>query len=526
MASAAINERLWIDLYSLLSQRLRDEAEDTIGHGNIDERGIMIVPTLAPTTAGKAPAAADDVATTLAPLPHHKALFSRAVSIGFSHQATKAMRKTTTIRRRVGVIYDLRDAVGALKISVDVSVNDKPAGVVNSRRIHPQQSWSWTSQSTLLREPSTCHGVRTFSLSSSLKVIVPAELSSSLGNFRSICASLSWRKKWLPRRAIVRLGGESLLSGARLLGRSEDDAVALYDVSEYGADHDPQKGMHDTATSGLPTTPRGCVLLGVLDDGKNDRVDAGAFAFLTVHFPHQLLLDAATRPLPLSSLSTDGTPGTAINRRSRLYGDDSTGPNHGLENFAVAIGLRTGGVPLWEAKWIGVDGRLFSPCVLPGTQNKLSSNKARRMICVDLIRAGCQPNSTRTDRALNVGPRLPYFTTGGLHGAVENVLLADCALCDPDGASLWAFTSPIVFERVPLSARNEDDEVVDMACQEVRKERRRGVVETAGVGRLVVELALVESDKGEWHTWVVRVSRLELELSFINDWFGTSHGSA
>lgn len=553
VATAAASEYLWSELCLRLPKGLRDRSESD----------LLLV--------GRTQATPLTERTHL----HPKTLFARAVSTTSSSHAAKIARKVAVVRRRLAVIHNLRGSVVAMKANVKVRLNGEPVSVVQTTGVRAE---AWVSRSSLLSEPSvnSKDGVRTFSLSSSVKVDVPASLET-VKLLRSMCVALSWPDKdaaLLPRIAVVRIDDFPFLSQARLLGTSADSAVALYDVAGSSCSNGSSANRLCTRKSGdgggiiSPASPalRGCALLGVLPsrrhDGRQDSdSDAGGVAFLTVHFPHDLLLDVATHR---RSGASDNNPSNngSDSCRSRSYGDDSAGPKHGLENFAAALGLRTAGVPLWEKASIGIGGRICSPgSVVSRRKQPLKDGESGvAVVCVDILRPGTNDAACfgGSERMLSAGPGLPYSTPGGLSGIVADVLLADFTLCDPDGTSLWAFASPIVFEACLTAAvaagvpggsegsgggSEDDDCTIDMAHKEIREERRRGIVAEPGVGKVVVELALVEStgedDEDErarstatqrrccpaGHVWMVRSARVELELEFVNTWFGTKHDS-
>lgn len=462
-----------------------------------------------------------------------------------------------------------------MKADLRVRLNGEPVGVVQTTGAKAE---AWVSRSSLLSEPSVNgnDGARAFSLSSSLKVEVPASLET-VELLRSICVSLSWSDKdaaLLPRTPVFRIDSWPSLAQARLLGTSAEGTVALYGVAGSSSSCSSVDGRVDRSCArrsgdgdGDPAVPhpssvlRGCALLGMLpscrQDGRQD-ADAGGVAFLTVHLPHDLVLDVATR-----RSGTGGNTPENVGRGSRRrqsYGDDSAGPRYGLENFAAALGLRTAGVPLWETASMGIGGCICTPRDVASrrTQRPVrDTSTGVGVVCFDLLHPGANGgggdggsgdsvNMTSEELTLSAGPWLPFSTPGGLSGVVADVLLADFTLCDDDGVPLWAVASPIVFEACldATAAETDRDSTIDMAHKEVTEERRRGVVAEEGVGRVVVELGLVESpgedddhdgrarsaaSRGHCpvgHVWMVVSARAELELGFINAWFGTKHGRA
>lgn len=475
-------------------------------------------------------------------------------------------QKVAVVRRRLAAIHNLRGSVRSMKADLRVRVNGEPVGVVQTTGAKAQ---AWVSRSNLLSEPSVNgnDGARAFSLSSSLKVEVPASLET-VELLRSMCVSLSWPDKdaaLLPHMPVFRIDSKPVLSQARLLGTSAEGAVALYGVAE-GSSRSTDGGSNRPCTriSGdgdgdrTPSRPlpvlRGCALLGVLPSrrqGEEEDADAGGVAFLTVHLPHDLVLHVATH----RSGTGDNNPETVASgsRRSRSYGDDSAGPRYGLDNFAAALGLRTAGVPLWETASRGVGGCIRSrprDVVSRRTQPVGDAITGVAVVCFDLLRPGAGGDGggvdmTSEERTLSAGPGLPFSTPSGLSGVVADVSLADFTLCGEDGMPLWSFTSPIVFEACLDAGAAEGDcgSAIDMAHREVKEERRRGVVVEQGVGRVVVELGLVESrgeDGGQdgrarsaasqrgcpvGHVWMIVSARAELELDVINAWFGTNHVS-
>lgn len=467
-----------------------------------------------------------------------------------------------------------------MKANLRVHLNGEPVGVVQTTGAKAE---AWVSRSNLLSEPSVSgnDGARAFSLSSSLKVEVPASLET-VKLLQSMSVSLSWPDKdaaLLPRVPVFRIDNwPAVLSQAQLLGISAGGAVALYGVAGSsscsnggGANRSRSRRSGDGDRTDSPSSPvlRGCALLGVLPSRREDRrqdADAGGVAFLTVHLPHDLVLDVATRRSGVRDNSPKNN-GSGY-RRSQSYGDDSAGPRYGLENFAAALGLRTAGVPLWEKASKGVGGCIRTPhdFVSRRTQPLRGARTGVALVCFDLLRPGANggggsANMASEERTLRAGPGLPFSTPGGLCGVVADVLLADFTLCGDDGTPLWAFTSPIVFEacldagtaEVEVLRENncsgggagaDRDGTIDMAHTEVREERRRGVVAEQGVGRVVVEVGLVESSGEDdshdrraqsaasrgrcpvGYVWMVLSARAEVELDFVNAWFGTTHGSA
>lgn len=513
----------------------------------------------------------------------YKAKFVTALGISWKSRALRTERKIYDVMRRLGPIDGLRPSVDVLDTSLAVRLSGKPTKVIDSLGSRTE---GWASRANVLSEPSTRNGMRMFYLSSSVKVDVPPAMTVS--QLSSMRVALARPNKWLSWATHFKTLVEGpypllLSSHARLLTRSRDDAVLLYEL--FGNNTDKShltKGNGGDDVCSLPI-PRSCVLLGVPSDSRKTgdaqrEDDTAGVAFLSVHFPHQLVLDAATRQAEASG----------ERRRSQAYGDDAAGVSHGLERFSVALGLRTTGVPVWEMEASRVNGCLcpprqqYAPPHQPQRQPRSSGNpcqtspafqngKYRSVICIELVgarrkiiegglgrwtSASAAPAADRPSArstTLSAGPHLPFSTSGGLSGVFEDVLLADFVLCDEHGGTLWAFTSPIVFNRgrtggdeasSPHSAvwrmgADGDDGVIDMAHSEVRGNRRRGVVEEPGVGRVIIELALVNLDEscaeGAWQQqkqqnaagcdlgWRVRVALVELELGFIDVWFGTKH---
>ncbi|CAN0078133.1 unnamed protein product [Ectocarpus sp. 12 AP-2014] len=549
IAPATMNDCLWDELYARLPEGLKNRSKGVLPPGGESE--------ISPEKA--------------AAHVHPKVLFESAVSIASSMHAAKVAKKVATVKSRVGVIYNLRVSVVAMRGHITVEINGKSVSVVQTTGA---KTGAWVSRPNVVSEPSVNHnGVRNFSLSSSAKIDVPTSLET-VNDLRSMCVALSWPGKdaaLLPRIAVVRIDERPVLSPARALGKSADNAVVLYDItgsSSSSSSSSDRGGGHTCSTKITPSSPvrRGCALLGVLTAGSHggqqgSGTDDGGVAFLTVHFPHELLLDVATHGRRRAT--ERNTPNRGSRTHGRHFGDDSAGPRHGLEGFATALGLRTAGVPLWEKASTAVGGRVCPPRnVAPQLrQSPVGDDPRAAVVCIDILHPGANNAASfgggaaavsNPDRTLSSGPGMPYSTPGGLSGTVADVLLADFTLYDPDGASLWAFTLPIVFAACPAegsapnpgggrSREEDDDDTIDMEHRELREERRRGIVAESGVGRVIVELALVESPtEGEendvvgssqtrscpaGHMWIVRSARVELELGFVNRWFGTKHGS-
>lgn len=503
MATATASDYIWFQLYSRLPHRLR-------AHTERESPPTQAVPP--PTAAAKL---------------HAKALFKRAVATTLSVRTVRTARKIEVVRRRLGVIHSLRGSVDILKLDLSVRLGGAPARIMASRG---NKAEAWVANPSILSEPSTRNGVRFFSLSSSLKVEVPENFSMS--QLESMSVGYLWPTAWLPRVAVIKIEGPLWGEEAHLVGSSADKSVSLYQLVERDG-----RGRHGT-TPVPPPPPRACILLGMIEgERKNDQ----GFGFLTVHLPHELLLGAVCRS------PTAGNQPNA--RRSKSYGNDSAGDKHGLEPFHVALGLRTAGVPVWESASLGVAGHLC-PRTIPAqnSQRFTGFSRSQKVVCVELLKAGGDAAGDlgqSGSRKLTVGPGLPYSSSGGLSGNIEDVLLADLALSDANGDSMWAFILPIVFQSSASTAEesavgNEDSGIIDMGRKEVREERRRGVVGESGVGRVLVELSLVESDEDvvqvvraggaqlrhrcpAGHAWVIRAARVELELDFVDAWFGTKH---
>lgn len=498
MAAATASEYIWSQLYSRVSNRLRGRLE----------RGAVPPPA---TTAK----------------PHAKALLKSAVEYASILRVAKNTMKMMGVRRSRGVIHSLRGSIDRLEIGLGVSLGGSPVKIMASRG---KKTEAWVSNPSILSEPSTRNGVRFFSFSSSLKLEVPGNFTVS--RLESISVGFYLPEAWLPRVAIFKMEGPVLVEEARLVGRSADKSVSLYElVGRVGG------SLDGTTASVSPPLPRACILLGMIEGGKHN--DQG-FGFLTVHLPHELLLEATCR------LRTWRNPPNG--RRSKSYGDDSAGDRHGLEQIHVALGLRTAGVPVWEAASAGVAGHLCPRTILTQQEGQCCTGCSRNelVVCLELLKPGGDAAGDLRQAGgscrLTAGPGLPYSSSGGLSGVIEDVLLADLALSDPNGDSMWAFTMPIVFQTSSAStAAVSPGSIVDMGHNEVWGERRRGVVGECGVGRVVVELSLIESDEDEepvgragraqqrhrcpaGHAWVVRAARVELELGFVNAWFGTRHG--
>lgn len=514
-----MSESLWSELYSRLPKDLRDRS----GNPVLDQ-------------VETPPGAAN-------PRIHAKVLFASALSTASSTHAAKVARNVAVLFSKFAHIFNLRRCVNATRAVVKVRVNGAPVNAVQTMGTRTE---AWFSRSNILGEPSVNgnDGTRKFALSSSLKVEVLASFET-VEALRSVRVALSWCKDkdaaFLLPIPVIRIDDSPFLAQARLLGKSADNALELYDVT----------GNSRRVNAGRITAPpapvlRGCVLVGVLpphrhENGRNSNAGTGGVGFLTVHLPHDLLLHVATR--------------RPMRRKIRDQPEDPSGPGDVLPGFNAALGLRTAGVPLWERASACVDGRLHPPRNgVAGRQHLLKHGKpAAAVVSIDLLRhgnseyfafAGGPPATviSVSERTVSASPGLPYSTSGGLRGIVEDVLLADFTLCDPDRAPLWAFTSPIVFEKRLTGrateagggesdpARDDDDVTIDMAYREVREERRCGIVSEPGVGRVVIHLALVEApsddDVTTEHVWMVLSAYAELELDFVGACFGTKHGSA
>ncbi len=570
MATAASNENLWRELYSRLPRVVR----------SLDESGLSLAGAVGAGSGAES-----------AQLLHPKTLFARVASAAASSRAVVTAERCGDVRRRLGAIHHLKSSVGSLKADLAVRLNGQPARAVQTKGPRAE---AWVSRPSLLAEPSVGRkdGVRAFALSSSVKVEAPAAAGlETAGSLRSLWVALSWSNRGyknaaalLPRMtSVARIEDDRpFLSRARRIGASADDgAVVLYErrIGDGGgggaADHIGGRiSNRDRTTAVFPVTC-GCTLVGVLPpshrrDGttrdssySSSCDDDGGLAFITVHLPHDLVLDVATRE------DTGDGSGARVIRHVR--GGRGAGPRYDLEDLTVGMGLRTTGVPLWERASKGLRGR-----ILEATAGDANSRRAQPpkdgeqhgsgVVCLDVLRAGESTGDhgaavTLEERELSSGPGLPFSTPGGLSGVVADVLLADFTLCGPEGISMWAFTLPIVFEacvdagaggaaaaaaaaaEVPRRGGggggddNDDDfdDTIDMAHKEVREERRRGVVTEPGVGRVIVELSLVESpgedgDGGHHerarvpsgtrcpagHAWIVRSARVELELGFVN----------
>ncbi|CAM9691544.1 unnamed protein product [Laminaria digitata] len=524
IAVAAISGELWIEFFSLL-------------HGRRRAGGKEIYSRYLPKIAGWAEGATDP-----------KVLFVRLLLAIMAARETRAKGHVARSKFRSTGIYHLRRSVDRIRMKLNVRLDGEPTSLVNTRGSRTE---AWVSRGNLLSEPSSDCGVRRFSLSSSAKVRVPAGLPTSQV-LPSMSAAWSRQEAWSPRVTMVRTDRPLRLSQARLLGKSTDGGIALYEVTgldgrgaRSGGGGGGGSSSSSRSSSVLPYTKRACVLLGVFDDAEQaGQCPSGRIAFLTVHFPHDLLIDAATGRFRSGLLSD--APLLARNKPV----------------FSVALGLRTAGVPLWEKACSGVSACLRSRY---GARNddatcrrsRPSGNEGeqdRSVMRIDLVRPGANELEEVT---LNGVPGLLYSTSGGLQGVVDDVLLADFALCNRNCLTLWAFASPIVFEASsPKAAEGgagtgnsdgggncEDDGIFNIAYSEARAGRRRGFVVEPGVGRVIVELALVETSDGSGsgsgdgdddkaatrnsnkrcppgHAWIVRAARVELELSFVNAWMG------
>lgn len=503
MAIAAESDCLWRNIYHRLSKTLRDRTDATM-----------------PPLSG---------ANDTTKIPHHKELFLRALAATLESRSARAARKIERGRRRLGVIHGLRGSVDALKAGLTVRLSGSPVSVVDTIGTRTE---GWVSRANILSEPAVRDGMRTFSLSSSIKIDMPATMTA-VSQLRSMHVSLSTPDAWLAGATLLKID-LPVLTQRLLLDASPDKSIACYEISSETGDAEKLVGE-----AVGPPLPRACALLGVLGDVQTEKNqgDSG-IGFLSVHLPHQLLLDAATRRV---------TPENTVARRSQAYHDDSAGAAHGLENYSAALGLRTAAVALWEASAVGMTGRLCPQRLNVSRKNQRSSKSVlgglsganQNVVCMELV--GLGDNIAFAERTLSACPGIPFTTSGGLSGVLENVLLTDFALWDAHGDSLWAFTFPMTLEPSPPAVDGGDD-VLDMQYGELRGRRLRGVVEEPGIGRVTVELTLASQsgEEGEvecslssrklrrrqspaGYTWVVRLARVELELGFVNVWFGTTH---
>lgn len=496
MSPAVENDALWRRIFLQLPENLRRE----------------------PSTKSDS----DGVGVTLLPIEgHFKTRFLTIVASRITFRSMRAARKIARERRRLGVIHGLRRAVEVLDPTLKTSLNGKEVGLVDSIGT---RLGGWASRANILTEPSSRRGMRIFSLSSSIKIDVP--LSVTLRQVHSVRTLLARHElDWLSA-PLLKVDNPRLSQRHRVLGKSRDGFLTLLEIPcsrSFEAIGGRRRG---------PPEPRGTIVAGVLGDAGVGGEDVDAVVCLmTLHMPHQLILNSSTRTMKNRL------------RRSQNYGHDSAGALYGLENLGAAIGLRTTAVPLWETCSLGVvtgyiswrDTRVrdtLSSGSLPPTSSKV--------IRLDLVSpgAGGLGGAQGEARSLSGPPNMPFTTTGGLSGVVEDVLLAEFALFDCHGDPLWSFTSSIVFATPWIRnwVGGTEQLVLDISHSEVVEERRQGLVEEDGVGRVIIELAQVDSSEKEGtvstllsrsptaHEWIVRSAWVELELEFIDGWFGTQHG--
>ncbi|CAM9460700.1 unnamed protein product, partial [Choristocarpus tenellus] len=368
-----------------------------------------------------------------------------------------------------------------------------------------------------------------------------------------------------------------VLASASVVGESADASVTVYDITRcLGDGCIGGIRVHGSCGVGSPSVAQrvsSCVLLGVL--GKADEPDAD-IAFITVHVPHQLVLNRASlqvEDLPRNEgISRGGSEAKVGRQNCQDSGSVSLcedgyciiPPTQSLNRFSVALGLRTVGIPSWEAAVLDVNGPTIplsrtTPETNHFTQgtDPLIKTALLEVVGPEIGNAGGRPSSI-SERALVVGPSMPYSTGFGLGGHVEGTLLMDLCLWNEDGKVLWSFTLPIRFSHVdpfcgpgdgmdegfdfiPGSThRMEGKEWVNMDLEGERREQRlHGSIKEPGVGSVTVELSLLEctttdrrdgldggglqlggneckSTKKKQSQWVVRRAFLELDLGFLN----------
>ncbi|CAM9782812.1 unnamed protein product [Discosporangium mesarthrocarpum] len=521
---------------------------------------------------------------------HYRELFFLARHImGVDARIEAAKAIAATMRDR-GLVHGLRDAVARLtcdrRLYVEVNGMEVAsmdnlgrgsgrAGQRGSRWSRPKPSWAATDN-TLSSPIANAGGVRTFALSSSLKV-------DPLGGGRGTpLLQVELGSPMLESGKGRGTGGDCrrLLADARLVGKTADGALMVYDMvpllhCDRGEGHD--RSTDNGTSSSTSSRTRACVLLGLLGDSNQGPTDtAMSVGFLTVHVPHQMVLDRATRcglgggnprlsnrvcdGVERSSCMEAGGTGSRTGGGSGRAGAEAGGKS-GLTGLSVALSLRTAGVTSWEASVLDIDAKLVPPLdpwdstpssMCPRSPGPDSGHPepptvAQLAVVMPSVGGAMGRPFTIPQRSLAVRPGLPFSTAAGLQGCVEGLLLADLALWaagGAEGSSLWAFSSPIAFSPAPNPGSGntgrhgpypgEEEEWVDFGLGVERREcRLRGSVEESGVGTLKVELALLEGEgDGEESVpggaggrgkgadsgcrWVVRRAVVELEPDFLD----------
>lgn len=445
----------------------------------------------------------------------YKAYFVASVTIA----RVRARRRIVRQKRRLGPVHSLRRVVDAIKPNVDVCLNGRNAARRDPRYTEIE---AWASRANLLSEPFCSHGLRLFSLSSTVKVEVPAALTVPQLHSIRIAFSRPSSFAWVSQ-PIFFTAEESLLPGRRrFLGKSSDGSLSLFEIA------DERSVGQEVARRGRPPAQRACALLGAFDGrgSDGDRGDLGV-GFISVHMPHTHIIRSVTRTSP-------GRSSPLVSRASAL-GKHPAGSSQVLGNLSAAIGLRTDSLPLWETSSVGVvTGRRRSRRGNAYAEHPLPDVSRRSVVSVDVVSPGSGvPHEALT---LSSDPSMPFISCGGLSLSVKDVLLCDCALFDENGEAIWSFTRPIVFQSVPVGS--DDDYPTDITHTEVVSKRRVGLVEEPGVGCVVVKLALVESSQdpssvpevsachtpAEHLAWTVRMARIELESDYFDDWIRAEHG--
>lgn len=488
MAAVSEYNSLWREIFVRLPEKLRDRTNAGVGlhvHDTRDGKSAQLQVC-------------------------HKELFVNAVNIMRASQSSRMKSTITREYRRLGTLHGLRSAVEAVNPSLVARLNGKLVGLLGSMGT---RSASWASRANVLSEPSSRGSLRMFTLSSSVKIEVHPSMSMS--QLHSVCTAFPKPTEYWVSGAVVWRADEVHLSRKRrLLGKSADGSLTLYEISGSSG------GLKEGNDGGSPIT-RACSILGVLSDD--------AVGLMSVHMPHQLTLCAATQRTAQLNISMD--------QIQPPCGNDSGGQFCSIKYVLAALGLRTVGVPLWEASVVGAP-TLFAPSQGDTISGGHCSTKAQMMFRMDLVSPEGNTGVERSETALSQQARtlsgsasLPFITSGGLIGVVEDVVLVDFTLFGPHGHSVWAFTAPMVLEAVSNGGSFDGanyNTTFDMSYSEVRADRRRGTVVQEGVGKLVIELISTDADQAprpsspslrghqaQEHVWMVRMAQVEFDCGLF-----------